>query len=70
MQDETGARRNFLNRRDWSSFASGLPATTTYPKLEALKTGPAWCSARASRASWPAARAEWLAVERVREAAL
>jgi hypothetical protein len=62
MPDETRVRRNFLNRRDWSSFASALPGATTYPKLiEAVKAGRAWCSDGASQAtSWLGAGADLL----------
>ncbi len=39
MQNRNNSR-TFLNRRDWSSFASGLQGATTYPKvMEAVKSG-------------------------------
>jgi hypothetical protein len=62
MQDETRVKRNFLNRRDWTSFVGGLPGTTNYPKLaEAVKSGRAWFSEGATHASsWLAVGAELL----------
>ena len=42
----------FLNRRDWSSYLSGLPGASTYPKvLEAVKSSRDWFTQGASRAS-------------------
>ncbi len=55
MQNRNNSR-TFLNRRDWSSFASGLQGATTYPKvMEAVKSGRAWFTESVSQAT------NWLA---------
>lgn len=42
----------FLNRRDWSSFASALQSATTYPKvIEAVTSGRVWFAEGATQAT-------------------
>jgi hypothetical protein len=56
MQDGNDSTRTFLNRRNWGSFASGLPVVATYPKvMEAVRSGHAWFTESVSQAS------NWLA---------
>jgi hypothetical protein len=50
MQDDTGQKGFFLNRRDWTSYLSALQSAANYP-LDAVKSGREWFTDGATHAS-------------------
>jgi hypothetical protein len=52
MRHHNDPKHTFLNRRDWSSFASALQSAVAYPSvMEAVKSGRAWFTGSAAHAS-------------------
>ena len=52
MQNDTGSKGTFLNRRDWGSYVSALQSAASYPNvLDVVKTSRDWFTEGASQAS-------------------